>query len=464
VQAVLLCSYGEIIGVLAMCDSATCFANETHHLIGFASDIETRAIHLGFALEPEVEDESEADSTVTCDNCRQSFDEGDMIEHDGEYFCDSCYHDLYASCEGCGGVFAVDNVEYIDLSRRCSGHYCDSCIDDVAPQCDDCRERYDANYGSTNTSGRGICDSCAEDYFCCDGCGETCHTDQYSEDGFCNDCYSDRNPASIMSYGEDVLDHTTPPDGLNGLRFGFEIEIECEGYTNPGEVAETLLELHSDYIICKSDGSLHHGLEIVTTPASFETMKDILRKVCKTLATIDGITSHNDTCGTHIHLSKAYLSDLQVGKMRAFVADPANYDFVTCIAQRKTRGYCQYDKMQAKAGKGKKCEPERRLPINCHPHATIEFRIFRGNLRLDRQLKNLEFTQSLANWCNDCSIQDTQTPETFIGYLAKHRKTYPHLVQFLVDKGWMDGKAIKSATLPVVQNVNYSTEAETITD
>jgi hypothetical protein len=71
--------------------------------------------------------------------------------------------------------------------------------------------------------------------------------------------------------------------------------------------------------------------------------------------------------------------------------------------------------------------------LNVGPN-TVEVRMFRGNLRPDRVIKNIEFCHALVVYCQGASIKQLESWKNFSRWLIEHRGEYPALVKFLVEK------------------------------
>jgi hypothetical protein len=84
--------------------------------------------------------------------------------------------------------------------------------------CADCQEQVTSNDYLDN-NGEVICESCNDDYFTCDGCSDTCHTDYLNsanDSCYCNDCYTDRYTSCDDCGDYERNDDTTTVYGSNG--------------------------------------------------------------------------------------------------------------------------------------------------------------------------------------------------------------------------------------------------------
>jgi hypothetical protein len=138
----------------------------------------------------------------------------------------------------------------------------------------------------------------------------------------------------------------------------------------------------------------------------------------------------------HVHINKAALSPLLIGKLLVFLNHDYTDELVCIIAQRSSNGYCDKAEKRLKDGgyawgQGRSADRYERLNVT---RTTCEVRIFRGNLRPERVLKNIEFCHAAVGFCRDVSMQDVASPRAFKDFLLKNRSIYPELVRFLGEK------------------------------
>ena len=221
----------------------------------------------------------------------------------------------------------------------------------------------------------------------------------------------------------------------NTLYFGFELELE----NGREKEAIKLYKKHNDFIICKEDGTVNDGFEIVSTPATYPIHKEraesiftIINKETKMVA--------KRNCGLHFHISKNALTSLQIGKMLEFIFNPNNREFISHIAGRDNNSYAQIDKVKSITD----IAPEnfnaelcnRQEAINLKNKDTIEFRLFASTTKYDIFMTRLEFVKSLVDYTKSCAINiknliEAKEKDIFIGFLKENKKEYPFLAEFL---------------------------------
>ena len=252
-----------------------------------------------------------------------------------------------------------------------------------------------------------------------------------SDDDDSDDDDSDEN-SGLLSYGTDVLDRCAWPSETprDSLCYGVELEMEAEG----GSVRDIVeqLDRSAEHHILKSDGSLNNGAELVTVPFTLEGHRT-LYPWAHILKTARSVASSGDTstCGMHIHVNRRALSPMTLGKMLVFVNAPQNVAYIKTVAQRDPSRWAAFK--EKTLADGEKLSDSRYEAINV-TSKTAEFRIFRGNLRLERVMKNLEFVDALIHFCAK-HRPGRMTWRAFVYWLKHTKRDYPNLRAFLAEKG-----------------------------
>ena len=398
-------------------------------------------------------------ATVLVDNMWSKFtvngDYGDAVMPDpinGELIkvhqlCRDCYnkyhHDeIRHTCPICDNTRIIrylNIMEYPIYYRDGSNIGCDSCVVRYTFYCDSCDERNplwrDDRYSAAN--GNTICEECYQNnYFSCDLCSAIYHTDHMSEDDngcICSYCH-DSGAKLIHEYSY------KPAPQFYGLKdgsdrrkkifYGCELEVYVKSNSGVEEKAEEILDrLNSDAerVYLKKDSSIGRGFEIVTHPHTWDEIKKLWLENWD--EKIRSISSHNSgTCGFHVHVSRRPLTKMHIQKMIVFVNAAENANLIKTVAQRdcsewgklkdyKKIGHCEFGE-------------ERYEAINLLNANTIEFRIFRGNLRKDRIMKNLEFVKATIDFTRDRSYRDLSS-DSFLKFVRNNRKEFTNLHNYL---------------------------------
>lgn len=194
--------------------------------------------------------------------------------------------------------------------------------------------------------------------------------------------------------------------------------------------------------VCKSDGSVSGGFEIVAVPGShlwhvtegWEAFFDKEKGVAKYIA-----GWKHTSCGMHVHVSKAALTPIQIGRQLVFINDKANKEFVEKVAGRGNSTYCKMLPKTIKdgyyGGNG-----DRYQAINVETgKGTIEYRIFRSNTSKHGFLKNIDFVASLVTWTKEASNLALGMKD-YLAWLDERRGEYKYLAHWMVKNGYFKEK------------------------
>lgn len=349
----------------------------------------------------------------SCNNCDRP--------HKPEDICDNCDYCAECcaciSCDHCGARFdGSDICRFCSCcERHCECSVCAGCDNAVDCLCDDC------NYCT---------DSCCECWYC-ESCNES-HS-RYTER--CRDCDACTYgcTCSIASYHTKVT-HTLKALGKADakLRLGIEIEVECKR-GEPQDSAQEWLQAAPDFVICKRDGSLDRGFEIVSCPASLAVHQERWPQYLSNPALRHGLVSwKTTTCGLHVHVSKAALSQLDIGKILVFINSPLTRRKITALAGRESAQWAKF--AQKTVGDVKRNHADRYQAINTQNPDTIEFRIFKGTLDSQHVLADLEFCHAVCFWAKQASVRDLESWDSFWRFVEAQRKQYSHLYDYMSNR------------------------------
>ena len=269
--------------------------------------------------------------------------------------------------------------------------------------------------------------------------------------------------------------------------FGVEIETEMDvkgvksiGFLRGNVALEFLDTLGSEFVYCKEDGTLlmngkydgakghngssggefYAGIEVVSCPADRATHEEMWPKMedmkCyKHLRAWD-----TTTCGCHVHVSRASLTSLQIGRILRAVNHPEWAKFIHKIAGRGSDQFCRYyDKQLTDAlhpervvspDESSSYNRSRRVAVNLANENTIEFRIFRGTVNPRHILRNIEFCDAICDFCYPCarSFKEIDDYKYFIIFVSRNRKRYPHLAAWLAYQRMITMKKVGAGADP----------------
>ena len=295
-----------------------------------------------------------------------------------------------------------------------------------------------------------ICTECMVQYYIPDENGEYHHRLDYNPGSL---------PARISNLDEynarvDVymLPKSTTREQARVTKQGYDnlpylgIELECEARTNcPGNIiVNQVLQAIPDFVMCKSDGSLHNGMEIVSRPATYACHKDGTWEPL--FQENDGPAKYlrawrTDTAGCHVHISRAAFTPIQMAKFLIFINSSENGIFIEKFAGREGERWAKRSPKKAMdiVKATKKYEA-----VNFSTSApTLEVRIFRGNISRAGVYRNLEFVQALYAFTRVTSMREL----SYINWCEwlsdkVNRKLYPYLHNWCVFNDYIRGKPV----------------------
>jgi len=232
------------------------------------------------------------------------------------------------------------------------------------------------------------------------------------------------------------------------LYFGIEVETDNGGDEIYDEATRIMKETEC-FIYAKEDASID-GLEFVTHPLSWGWMKknpEFMKPVFD--LTHNGYRSHEAerSCGMHVHLSTAAFSGLHLLKFLKLFYD--NAQLVKFISQRANEDLMEWARISLE-DEGynmmrivkERCMNNRHTAVAVN-ETTVEVRVFRGTLRMDRFWKNLEFCKAAYDFSMKGGLGEMNT-SCFADFIARRRGVYRNLYKFFVEKKFTATTAMAS--------------------
>lgn len=399
-----------------------------------------------------------------CLKCESKFARADLTpaipdlheEASGDLFlCHPCREATYFKCTHC----SKEKLREGDLApaeHPRGGPLCEYCFYTQFKQCKSCNCMRAVGDGVVTSSNNFFCHACAVDrFFSCSYCSQKREMDHLwnrtSEGPVCNNCRhsyeAEQNPRPIENYSFKPRPKFRGK-GHNKLFFGFELEVEKKREVSDETlnaaakaVSDAVTDERGRILYCKHDGSISNGFEIVSHPFDwywflknrdkFDPIFGLVKK---------GYNSHdNGRCGMHVHLSKDAFTTMHLYKFISFFQ--REKEFILRISQRGTEAKALdgYAKIDYEGGSVKKIAKDkgghagRYQAVNLQPPKTVEIRIFRGTLKKERFMKNLEFCRALyeftlINTLSNCKM------EYFIGFVHRYKSEFPNLYSFLEER------------------------------
>ena len=300
-------------------------------------------------------------------------------------------HHSITSCDHCGELFADQDLQ----QRHAGGMVCDVCRGHSYQYSD----RYDA----------WVHDDCVRNAI--DEEGNRCVIDEddsefhYDEelDRYVHDDYEPPSRSIIKSYH-----HSKPFFSVRGDAWVSEhgralgVELEVEGYSVDPATAARAIHDHVNggefgrKVFFERDGSLSNGFEIISQPMSVPALRETF-EFLRLPSLVRGLRSHRtSTCGLHVHVSRAGLSNLTIARAVTFVNDSGNDAFIQALARRYNTGFCNITEKDLDTAH---LPGDRYEAINLTGSQTIEFRLFRGSLKYEAVVAAVEFCHALLEYC-----------------------------------------------------------------
>lgn len=369
------------------------------------------------ALELDTRDGETHEMMYTCWGCFENFSASQLqFDIHNHAICPTCLPN-FAQCADCGQWTRRRDNDEEPLCRGCRNrrHQQVTCVG--------CQNIFEPDQLRRDERGCGLCQTCqdSDEYFVCDSCGYWNHDNNYGRDGLCDSCYEDRYDRDedecydghIYEYHAGKYKTLTflPEYKNNDLYLG--VELETDRYDNRYNASDALYQL-SDYenlFWQECDASLANGIEIISCPATLKYHEKQFpwSKIMETCANY-GAKSHNTTtCGLHVHFSTNFFgsteAEIEVNTAKLLYFFERFWTKLTKLSRRsqanireyarRYREPLEYDKPRETARKAK-AMASHYYAVNLENDNTIEIRIFRGTLKLDTFLADLEFIDFMA--------------------------------------------------------------------
>lgn len=385
----------------------------------------------------------------------------------GEVYCEDCV----TICEHCGESVPVDEIIHLNATVRWlpTRHYCPRCAEDHGYRCRDCDEWFTPDGIWDFYDSEPVCHDCesSDRYVRCATCGEVilrdyANYDEDRDDHFCNEHYHPQT-RHLHGYGhlqmsrEGNASRFLKMEGEVDTRLFYGVELEIDKGDSRDEVVDDLYEVSEGetLFMCKTDGSLDDGVEIVSNPMSFGyAMEKFPFEDISRIAKLNGFRSHDaGTCGLHIHVSREGLGDTELKQDLVTAKMMIIFDryWQKMVRFSRRNGY-QLDRWAQQSGvfyTGMENEPEediarkaktkvyeagRYQAINLQNRHTVEFRLFRGTLNVDTILATIQLLDVMIDFAKRTSLKEVIKAE----WADIVRSDYKELNDYLTRRGLFD--------------------------
>jgi hypothetical protein len=214
--------------------------------------------------------------------------------------------------------------------------------------------------------------------------------------------------------------------------------VELETLYSTSLEVESLFSYNGDRAILKADSSIQgQGFEIVTAAMSLSFQLAYWEELISRFG--DELTPHS-SCGMHVHVSRAPLSQLQIGKILVFLNDPVNAGWINLIAGRLPNEYCH---REPKKLEDVNWPTSRYEALNLTNNSTIEFRLFSSTNKYEEIASRIEFCHALTKYCENAELTKLQWADFKQWVIEKDYSYYSHLKEWLINQSdqssdWID--------------------------
>lgn len=342
-------------------------------------------------------------------------------------------------CTHCGEVLAEYEGTVVDGELLC-----DECIDDYCITCDCCGETIWTEDCVTDDS-TYLCQECFDNHYNrCESCGRIIHNDctcWHNDLPYCDRCFDD--------FEDEIEDYSYKPDpifyGDSYLYFGVELEVDKGG--KDGENARTLKDTANyrhEHIYIKSDSSLNDGFEIVSYPMTLDYHTNEMDWESVLYEAVNmGYRSHQtETCGLHIHVNRDAFGENQaeqeevISRILFFIEK--NWNEIFRFSRRSEYNMNRWSARYGYEKSGKeilqkaKDTGNRYVAVNLRNYHTIEFRLFRGTLKLNTFLATLQLVSEICRVA--LLFSEEEIDKMSWSVFVRDMNHYPELVQYLKER------------------------------
>ena len=352
-------------------------------------------------------------------------------------------------CYYCDELFPIEDLRSVGSQLLCEG-----CQDDHTLTCARCDETFltDDNAG---TDSFPLCRNCyGESYTRCCRCDELLQLDQAyytdfnDEEPLCYDCYCERteNEKCIKNYSykpEPIFYGTGP-------RFmGIELEVDHGGFNNSN--AKRLLDIANkdhELLYIKSDSSLDDGFELVSHAASldYHMANYPWAELLQSLIGMNYLSHKAGTCGLHMHVSRnsfgrSYDSqEASIARVLYFIEK--QFDELLIFSRRTqaqldhwARRYGLKDTPQDVLQIAKHNSSNGRYAaVNLENASTLEFRLFRGTLKVQTLKATIQLVDSICQAAVSMDDQEMQALSWQHCMMDIDPTKKPELIEYLKTK------------------------------
>ena len=370
--------------------------------------------------------------------------------------CENCHKRFYEPYVNDSMRWRVPLVRVASGTGRVSA-ICSGCFNreqEELQQCSTCNVwDYENEFQYYEFIDESVCRNCQSMISECRGCGQDSWND--------GDHECDESEATIKSWdfrpSGGFTFHGTDP---NHMFMGFELEVECESgnlYDSAQRVDNVLAKYNRGFL--KNDGSLNDGFEIVTQPHTLDEYTEKFPwEIVSDLREWGFRSWDTDTCGFHVHISRKAFgwrdrqerdSNYNEGRYHAhllrftkLIYDNSRH-VTRYVSGRNSERWASYSDRTHLLDKVKfgNQSNSRYSAVNVANTQTVEVRVFKGSLKVERIKAYLQFVHSVAEYTRNLHVSPNENNlmwRKYTGWLRKNEQTYPELVSLISTRSTND--------------------------
>jgi hypothetical protein len=377
-----------------------------------------------------------------------------IISYDNEIF-EELGFDALKYCSGCEEYHNQHDTAFYTVQgnwNRHDNYYCEEWLDDHGSIHYIDGEYWHEDDLIRTDNNRWITQEDYENnYFTCDSCGEVFHLHYACSTDYetvCEGCYTPEN--RLHSYSTNILSECGHYANIGSNRerlaaatkkrvrlYGLELEV-TNGNNKTSDFTDEFPVTGDNYIV-KEDGSVDFELNFLPATLAWYQLPDTeLTQIAKYLNSNEYLC-HNKA-GIHVHINRVSVSTLTMRKVDLLLMNRHNRELFETIAQRQYSENKWCSPQTATKALKKNCDLSKYRAVNYAHAETYELRIFNSSNRIERIIKNVEFTDAIISYAELLTIQqakDLDNTNQFIRYVETKKKLYPNLVSFLIERNYI---------------------------
>lgn len=343
--------------------------------------------------------------------------------------------DEYTTCLDCGEYY-FKSVAF--KLKKITGYNCWNCYQSNVRLCENCSVVSTKKMHFVHINGNQevqVCHDCLGKFEKCIQCNSLWNIIPLVN-GRCINCLP--NLIHDYMYKPDAILYNTNSDKIATPYFGIELEVEMKPEQKKlmHVIAARFQKDIDKLAYLKKDSSIANGFEIVSHPMTlnfWNTNADAFWNALKKL------TKHCeswsvDNCGIHVHVGRTtFESNAHIAKFMAFINN--NRLFSAFIAERynaKQAPFMDLTNSTTALNIASCTTPiDRHTAVNVQKTLpTVEVRIFKGNMRKRKIMKNIEFVHAVQSYTKKATFEDMAVKD-FIAFVAGEQITYPNLYSYI---------------------------------